>query len=120
VASAKRQISYRFLRRGNDRWYVQATTLRTPAPVVTRKELGALGADLNVDHLAVAEVDRFGIPAGDTEKTGVHNWICWKSLTSWLRQRMRQHPGSRSVQSGGASHPGGAGPPPATVRSAVC
>ena len=59
-----RAISYRFLRRENGRWYVQATTTRDPASQVTRKERGAIGADLNADHVAVADLDRFGNLAG--------------------------------------------------------
>ena len=59
-----RAISYRFLRREHGPWVVQASTLRDPAPLVTRKELGAVGADLNEDHVAVAELDRFGNLAG--------------------------------------------------------
>ena len=55
-----RSISYRFHRREHGGWHVLATTLRDPAPVVTRRELGAVGADLNADHIAVAELDRFG------------------------------------------------------------
>ena len=57
-------ISYRFLRRDNGSWYVQATTLRDPVPILTRRELGAIGADLNADHIAVAELDWFGNLAG--------------------------------------------------------
>jgi IS605 OrfB family transposase len=55
-----RSISYRFLRRENSEWYVLATTTRDPAPVVTRRDLGVVAADLNVDHIAVADLDRFG------------------------------------------------------------
>lgn len=62
-----RAISYRFLRRENGPWYVQATTTRDPVPVLTRRELGAIGADLNGDHVAVAELDRFGNLAGHRE-----------------------------------------------------
>lgn len=265
-----RAISYRFLRRANGRWYVQATTLRDPAPVLTRRELGAIGADLNADHIAVADLDRFGNLAGhraitldlrglttaqakarigdaladlvgqakaagkplvmealdfrkkkaalrelgkprarmlsafafaqvqaaaasrcaregvellredpaytsiigyakfgasyqisshvaaamaigrrglgfgerlsarsasprlgealDTRlreiaksrKAGEHVWKSWQSLTSWLRLKMREHRRPRSVLRGGASHPGGAGPPSVTAPSSGC
>ncbi|WP_243123453.1 IS200/IS605 family accessory protein TnpB-related protein [Thermaerobacter sp. FW80] len=54
-------ISYRFVRK-NGAWYVFATTERPAAPITTSRRAGALGADLNPDRLAVAEVDRFGNP----------------------------------------------------------
>jgi IS605 OrfB family transposase len=64
-ALAKGQaISYRFLCRENGTWYVQATTYRAAQPLLTRRERGAIGADLNADHVAVAELDRFGNLAG--------------------------------------------------------
>ncbi|PZN09262.1 MAG: transposase [Bacillota bacterium] len=56
-----RAISYRFVRQ-NGAWYVFATTERPAAPITTSRRAGALGADLNPDRLAVAEVDRFGNP----------------------------------------------------------
>ena len=264
-----RAISYRFLRREAGPWFVQASTMRDPAPVVTRKDLGVVGADLNEDHVAVAELDRFGnlaehrrIPrllqglstdqaearigdavaelvlqakaqekplviealdfrkkkaalrelgkprarglsgfafakfqefaqsrceregvelirvnpaftstlgyakfggyeisphvaaamaigrrgqgfgerlaarsasprlGGDLatrlreiakgRRAGEHVWTFWRLLTPWLRSAMRKRRGPRSVQSGGASHPGGRGSPPVTVRSSGC
>ncbi|WPD19417.1 IS200/IS605 family accessory protein TnpB-related protein [Thermaerobacter composti] len=54
-------ISYRFVRKRGV-WYVFATTERPAAPITTSRMAGALGADLNPDRLAVAEVDRFGNP----------------------------------------------------------
>jgi IS605 OrfB family transposase len=54
-----RPISYRFLR-GAQGWSVHASMEREPAPVATRMATGAIGADLNEDHVAVAELDRFG------------------------------------------------------------
>jgi len=62
-----RAISYRFLRRENGQWYVQATTTRDPVPFVTRRERGAIAADLNAGHIAVADLDRFGNLAGHRE-----------------------------------------------------
>ena len=52
-------ISYRFKcdARG---WRVFATTRMVKVPVVTDRSLGAIGIDLNADHLAVAEADRSG------------------------------------------------------------
>jgi hypothetical protein len=50
-------------------------------------------------------------------KAGEHVWKSWKALTPWLRLEMRKRRRPRSVQSGGASHPGGALPPSVTVPS---
>ena len=55
-----RAISYRFRRREDGHWEVLASTPRDPLAIVTRREAGMVGADLNVDHIAVAELDRFG------------------------------------------------------------
>ena len=52
-------ISYRFKRDGKG-WRVFVTTDLAEAPVVTDKSLGAIGVDLNADHLAVAETDGSG------------------------------------------------------------
>ena len=52
-------ISYRF-KRDKKGWRVFATTNVTEAPVVTDQRLGAIGVDLNADHLAVAETDASG------------------------------------------------------------
>ena len=54
-------ISYRFKRDGKG-WRVFATTKVTDVPVVTEKGRGAIGVDLNADHLAVAETDASGNP----------------------------------------------------------
>ncbi|MYE54177.1 MAG: IS200/IS605 family element transposase accessory protein TnpB [Chloroflexi bacterium] len=52
-------ISYRFKRDGRV-WRVFATIGVAKAPVVTDRRLGAIGVDLNADHLAVTETDRSG------------------------------------------------------------
>ncbi len=54
-------ISYRFKRDAKG-WRVFATTDRMEVPVVTDKRRGAIGVDLNADHLAVAETDASGNP----------------------------------------------------------
>ena len=59
-------ISYRFKRDGKG-WRVFATVKHQPVPVVTTKRLGAIGVDVNTDHLAVSETDYSG------------NWV--RSLT---------------------------------------
>ena len=52
-------ISYRFKRDGKG-WRVFVTTQMGAAPVVTDQTLGAIGVDLNADHLAVSETDGSG------------------------------------------------------------
>ena len=52
-------ISYRFKRDARG-WRVFATTRMVKVPVVTDRSLGAIGIDLNADHLAVTETDRSG------------------------------------------------------------
>ena len=52
-------ISYRFKRDGKS-WRVFASTKLQPVPVVTNRRLGAVGVDVNVDHLAVSETDASG------------------------------------------------------------
>ncbi len=52
-------LSYRFAR---DRkgWRVFVSLEARPVETVTRSQAGAIGIDLNADHLAIAETDRFG------------------------------------------------------------
>jgi len=52
-------ISYRFVS-DEKGWRVCATTGRPAVATVTHKHLGAIGVDINADHLACAETDRFG------------------------------------------------------------
>lgn len=52
-------VSYRF-KLDDKGWRVFVTTKRVKVPVVTNRRLGAVGVDLNADHLAVAEVDQPG------------------------------------------------------------
>ena len=52
-------ISYRFKRDGKG-WRVFATTNMMDVAVVTDQRRGAVGVDLNADHLAVAETDASG------------------------------------------------------------
>ena len=52
-------ISYRCKRDGRG-WRVFAATRMMDVPVVTDQCLGAIGMDLNADHLAVAETDASG------------------------------------------------------------
>ena len=52
-------ISYRF-KRDEKGWRVFVSTRTMDVPVVTDKRCGAIGVDLNADHLAVAETDASG------------------------------------------------------------
>ena len=57
-------ITWRLFRDDAGAWQVRATVDEPAAEVVTDRRLGAVGIDLNVDHLAVVEVDRMGNPCG--------------------------------------------------------
>ena len=52
-------VSYRFKRDGKG-WRVFVSTQMMDVPVVTDRKRGAIGVDLNADHLAVAETDASG------------------------------------------------------------
>ena len=52
-------ISYRFKRDARG-WRVFATTKMVKAAVMTDRSLGAIGVDLNADHMAVTETDHSG------------------------------------------------------------
>jgi len=58
---AGQAISYLFVRKEKG-WYVHATTERIEVPVVTMRDNGALGLDLNADHIAVSTIDATGNP----------------------------------------------------------
>ena len=59
ATSLGQAISYRF-RRDDKGWRVFVTTKMAPASAVTDRGRGAIGVDLNADHLAVAETDASG------------------------------------------------------------
>ena len=59
TTSLGQAISYRF-KRDEKGWRVFVTTNMMDVPVITDKERGAVGVDLNGDHLAVAETDASG------------------------------------------------------------
>ena len=54
-------ISYRFLcdKKG---WRVMASLPVQNPPIVTKRGMGVIGIDINANHLAVVETDRFGNP----------------------------------------------------------
>ena len=57
-------ITYRFKLCDDGQWRVYATTDRIDVKITTNRSLGAIGVDLNIDHLALHETDRFGNPIG--------------------------------------------------------
>jgi IS605 OrfB family transposase len=61
-------ISYRF-RRDDKGWRVFVSTVCQAPPLITSRLAGAIGVDINADHLAIAEIDRFGNLVG-TKKIG--------------------------------------------------
>lgn len=68
-----RPVSYRILARKKKKadkevieYFCQAMFEERPVQVDSDKRLGAIGIDLNADHIAVCETDRFGNPVGGT------------------------------------------------------
>ena len=59
ASSLGQAICYRF-KRYDKGWRVFATTQMMEVPVVTDRRRGAIGVDLNADHLAVADTDASG------------------------------------------------------------
>ena len=59
ATSLGQAISYRF-KRDRKGWRVFATTDMMEVPVVTDRSRGAIGVDLNADHLAICETDASG------------------------------------------------------------
>ncbi|MBC7661359.1 MAG: hypothetical protein H7249_16815 [Chitinophagaceae bacterium] len=62
---SKRPVSYRLLRRFNPNslkkfYYIQVSFAISAPEIFTSRENGAIGLDINSDHLAFTEVDRFG------------------------------------------------------------
>ena len=54
-------ITYRFLR-DDKGWRVFVSTARPEVPIKTLKHIGTIGLDLNANHVALVETDRFGNP----------------------------------------------------------
>lgn len=59
----KTAINYRF-KRDSKGWRVLITVDAPVIELVTSPDLGTIGVDINADHLAVTETDRFGNPVG--------------------------------------------------------
>jgi IS605 OrfB family transposase len=54
-------ITYRFLR-DDKGWRVFASASKPQVPIKTLKNIGTIGLDLNANHIALTETDRFGNP----------------------------------------------------------
>lgn len=59
----RRAISYRFVRDAKG-WRVSVTVAIPKVPIVSRRDAGVIGVDVNSDRLSVTETDRFGNPIG--------------------------------------------------------
>ena len=57
----KQAMSWRF-RWDEKGWTVFVNTVVEQPPVTSNSKLGVIGLDINIDHLALAETDRFGNP----------------------------------------------------------
>jgi IS605 OrfB family transposase len=60
---ARVALSWRFIRElkdGAPKWYVHVSLAVAAPDIVTQREAGTVGVDFNADHLALAEIDRFG------------------------------------------------------------
>jgi IS605 OrfB family transposase len=58
---SQQAISYRFIK-DNKGWRVFISTKAIEVEKQSSKNLGAIGVDINIDHLAVTEIDRSGNP----------------------------------------------------------
>jgi IS605 OrfB family transposase len=52
-------LSYRFVKDGKS-WRIFVSFDLPDVEIISRRDLGRIGIDLNADHLAVSEIDRFG------------------------------------------------------------
>ena len=59
--ASKQALSYRF-KKDEKGWRVFVSFEHARAPVVTKEHIGAIGIDMNVDHIAVVETDAKGNP----------------------------------------------------------
>ena len=57
----KKALSYRF-KKDEKGWRIFISFNREKAPLVTKESLGAIGVDINVNHLAITEIDAKGNP----------------------------------------------------------
>jgi len=77
-----RAITYRFLR-DKKGWRVFVSTARPEVPIKTLKHIGTIGIDLNANHIALVETDRFGNPI-ETETIPLNTYGKSKGQTEAL------------------------------------
>jgi IS605 OrfB family transposase len=73
-------ISYRFKKDAKG-WRAFASTSLEKAPPISREGIGTIGIDLNADHVACIETDRFGNPI----KKKVFPWIAYGKTKEQLK-----------------------------------
>jgi IS605 OrfB family transposase len=73
-------ISYRF-KKDTIGWRVFASTSLEKATPISREGIGAIGIDLNADHIACVETDRFGNPI----KTKTFSWVSYGKTREQLK-----------------------------------
>jgi len=59
TAEKKRAMTYRFLK-DQKSWRLFVTFEEQAKPIISKKELGMIGVDINANHLAVTQIDRYG------------------------------------------------------------
>jgi IS605 OrfB family transposase len=77
-----RAITYRFLR-DKKGWRVFVSTAIPEVPIKTLKHIGTIGIDLNANHIALVETDRFGNPI-ETETIPLNTYGKSKGQTESL------------------------------------
>jgi IS605 OrfB family transposase len=73
-------ISYRFKIDAKG-WRVFASTSVKKAEIVSREDIGVIGLDVNADHIACIETDRFGNPV----KKKLFSWISYGKSQNQLK-----------------------------------
>lgn len=75
-----RAISYRF-KKDVKGWRIFASTSLAKAPSISCEDIGVIGIDLNADHIACVETDRFGNPI----KRKIFPWISYGKTRKQLK-----------------------------------
>jgi len=73
-------ISYRF-KKDEKGWRVFVSTALSEPKIISQEGRGVIGIDLNVDHIAYTETDRFGNPI----ESKTFSWICYGKSRSQLK-----------------------------------
>lgn len=76
----KKALSYRF-KKDQKGWRIFVSTDLKKPETVSREEIGVIGIDLNTDHIAYVETDRFGNPI----KKKVFPWISYGKTKEQLK-----------------------------------